>query len=127
MDDEHKECTDSFNKVIEDPTPDNFQLLFNILKSHFDHEEELMKTYSEDNEERKTSSSSFSAIDSHKMDHQRMLKIAETELERVIGCGTKWHKEYVDLAVVREIIDAFHVHAERFDALYHSKVPVWAK
>jgi hemerythrin len=89
MDDEHKECTDSFNKVIEDPTPDNFQLLFNILKSHFDHEEELMKTYSEDNEERKTSSSSFSAIDSHKMDHQRMLKIAETELERVIGCGTK--------------------------------------
>jgi hypothetical protein len=33
----------------------------------------------------------------------------------------------VDLAVVREIIDAFHVHAERFDALYHSKVPVWAK
>ena len=33
----------------------------------------------------------------------------------------------MDLAVVREIIDAFHVHAERFDALYHSTVPVWAK
>lgn len=90
MDDEHKGCTDSFNKVIEDPTLDNFQLLFNVLKSHFDHEEELMKKYSGDNEECKTSSSSsFSAIDSHKMDHQRMLKIAETELERVIGCGTK--------------------------------------
>lgn len=87
MDDEHKECTDSFNKVIEDPSTDNFQKLFDVLQFHFYHEEELIMTYSEKNETKE--SSSFSALDSHKMDHQRILKIAGDELERVNGCGTK--------------------------------------
>lgn len=96
MDDEHKECTDSFNNVMNDPTFDNFQKLYNILKSHFDHEEELIAEYYSEktnhhNDPSSSSapsssssmSSSFSALTSHKMDHQRMLNMAQTELQRV--------------------------------------------
>ena len=77
MDDEHKECTDSFNRAIKDPTSDTLQELYEILKAHFDHEEELIETYYGGK------SSSFSALNSHRMDHERILKIATTELERV--------------------------------------------
>jgi len=33
----------------------------------------------------------------------------------------------VDVAVVNELAQAFHVHAETFDALYHKDVPVDAE
>jgi len=81
MDDEHIECTESFNKAIEDPSSCNLQKLFDILKSHFDHEEELMDKFSE--KSKKGITSAFSSMNSHKMDHKGILNIAECELERV--------------------------------------------
>lgn len=86
MDDEHKECTDSFNKVIENPSSCNMQTLIDTLKSHFDHEEELMLRFSE--ESKTGTSSSFSSLESHKMDHQRIIRLGECELERVTGGET---------------------------------------
>jgi len=84
MDDEHKECAELFNNVIKNLSGKELQNLFNILKSHFEHEEELMKKYFSN-----TNTTSFSATDSHIMDHKRILNIASSELERVNGCQQK--------------------------------------
>ena len=127
MDDEHQECTDSFNKVLENPTADNLLDLYNVLKEHFDHEEKLMMEYSETKSD---ASSSFSAINSHKNDHDRILNIAKEELDRLNVCEyktKKWHKQSADLAQIRELTDAFHVHAERFDVLYQANIPAAAQ
>ena len=85
MDDEHKECTDSFNRAIKDPTSDTLQELHDILKSHFEHEEELIEKHS--SKKKNGGSSSFSSLNSHQIDHQRILKIATNELGRV-AAGT---------------------------------------
>ena len=137
MDHEHEECTNSFNRLFDDPSLDNLQELYDILKAHFHHEEELIETYMPSK-----AVSSFSAVDSHKQDHGRILKIAETELEKaaLAACaaneGGVWQKSkgcggsivpLVDLDVVQEIADAFHLHAERFDVLYESKIPASAQ
>ena len=82
MDDEHEECTKYFNQVIKTPSSDNLRQLFTILKSHFDHEEELMVKYDKTDNSR-NQPSSFSALNSHKMDHERILQIAQEELDRV--------------------------------------------
>lgn len=92
MDNEHKECTDSFNKVIKNPTAENMLELYDILKEHFDHEEEVMKKYFGNGKDNQSSTdstnqpSSFSSLDSHIKDHQRMLGIANSELDRVSSC-----------------------------------------
>lgn len=87
MDDEHKECTQVFNLVLRDPSSCNMKKLYTILEEHFTHEETLMGQYSEHKNDDDYSSalrtSSFSALDSHKMDHDRILGIAKEELERV--------------------------------------------
>lgn len=83
MDDEHKECTECFNNVIENPSADNLKRLYDVLKLHFDHEEKLMEKYCATNKP----TSSFSALDSHRSDHERILNIAREELDRVSGCG----------------------------------------
>ena len=80
MDYEHQVCTDSFNRTVKDPTLENLQELYDIIKLHFEHEEELIRKYS--NKSNNGSSSSFSAIDSHINDHKRILAIAERELDR---------------------------------------------
>lgn len=76
MDDEHQICADSFNRAIKDPTTEHLQQLHDILKAHFDHEEELIAKYS-------STKGSFSSLNSHRMDHQRILEIATAELQRV--------------------------------------------
>lgn len=85
MDDEHKECTDAFNKVIGNPSSCNMQELFDTLKSHFAHEEDIMMKFAEESktESKTDNSSSFSFLTSHKMDHGRILNLAEKELGRV--------------------------------------------
>ncbi|GFH47995.1 hypothetical protein CTEN210_04471 [Chaetoceros tenuissimus] len=80
MDHEHQECTDAFNLAIRSTSFKSFQNLYQTLKSHFDHEEQLLHKYSHE------SSSSFSALSSHCRDHKRILDIAEAEMKRVNGC-----------------------------------------
>jgi len=79
MDDEHKECTDSFNRVLDKPTRKHLKNLYDTLKEHFQHEEDLMKEYFGS----AAAASSFSSLHSHKMDHERILNIVEDELDRV--------------------------------------------
>lgn len=111
MDDEHKECTDSFNKLLQNPTPANMKQLYQILQEHFQHEEDLLQEYSNNNNNNNTTKeecseskaseecdscacskppastdtappSSFSSTNSHKLDHERILRMAEAELSR---------------------------------------------
>ena len=79
MDDEHIECTNSFNRVLKDPSYENLDELYIILKMHFKHEEDLIGLYSN----LSSTNSTFSKLTSHKMDHDRILSIAKTELDRV--------------------------------------------
>lgn len=88
MDEEHKECTDAMNLVLSEPSSCNLQKLHDILKSHFEHEEVLMKKYFGSMNGGSGGGggvSSFSAIASHIMDHGRILKLAEFELDRMFG------------------------------------------
>eukprot|EP01083_Nonionella_stella_P080017 219655_1 len=102
MDDEHQECTDAFNQVIEQPTAENLKHLSEVLTCHFAHEEELMRQFSKkarkshssssnssNNSSNSNSMSSFSALDSHIMDHKRILNILNEEVHRVNSCGLK--------------------------------------
>lgn len=92
MDDEHKELTMLFNRLLDNPSSTNLMILYEELASHFDHEEQLISQYCGNNNN-KTNGSSFSAIDSHKRDHDRILNICREELNRVnnnnnSGCST---------------------------------------
>uniref|UniRef100_A0A7S3Q4D6 Hemerythrin-like domain-containing protein n=1 Tax=Chaetoceros debilis TaxID=122233 RepID=A0A7S3Q4D6_9STRA len=105
MDDEHQECTDAFNQVIEHPTQETLKHLSEVLSCHFAHEEELMKQFSKrakrrassrhttsnsnTNNSTSNSMSSFSALDSHIMDHKRILNILNEEVHRLNSCGLK--------------------------------------
>lgn len=117
MDEEHKECTNYFNAAIRSPSVVTLQQLHAVLLSHFEHEEELMKQH--------MNSSRFSALDSHSMDHKRILNIATSELQRVNTCGLQqqWHKTPVDPAVIHKLAHEFHSHAKQFDSLYEGRVP----
>lgn len=79
MDDEHKECADRFNAVVDDPSADNLRRLRDALRDHFAHEEDIMS--------RHMKGGAFSALDSHRADHARILAVADGELDRVGGCG----------------------------------------
>ena len=81
MDDEHQECTDAFNKVLQDQSSCSLQKLYNILKSHFEHEESLMAKFSDASTS--DQNSTFSSLTSHKLDHERIVAIAKKELDRV--------------------------------------------
>jgi len=71
MDNQHKECTDSFNRAVKDQTNETLRHLHAILKEHFKHEDEQ---YSPQH-------GSFSKLTSHTMDHAGILNIATTKLD----------------------------------------------
>jgi hemerythrin len=82
MDEEHQICTDSFNRALKDPTVETLQEVYELLNSHFAHEEELIEKYAISAEQ---AASPFSALTSHRKDHHRILAIASIELDRVIN------------------------------------------
>ena len=83
MDEEHKICTDSFNRALKDPTVETLQEVHDVLLSHFAHEEELLDRYT-----RGDKTSAFSAFRSHEKDHKKMLAIATAEIDKVAEAHT---------------------------------------
>jgi hypothetical protein len=81
MDDEHQICTDSFNRALKDPTFETLQEVFELLRSHFAHEEELIARYAIPPDQL---NSPFSPLVTHQKDHFRILRIAASELQRVL-------------------------------------------
>lgn len=88
MDAEHEECTKALNKALSKPSPQSVEYLYEELKSHFDHEEKLMSQYfgQPNGDSSTTGTPSFSKLDSHRMDHERILNIAKNELDRLKRC-----------------------------------------
>ena len=83
MDDEHEACTNSFNRLVKDPCLENLEEIFLILQAHFQHEEDLIATHSSS-----SSTSKFSFLTSHRMDHERILLIAQSEIDRINSTTT---------------------------------------
>jgi len=84
MDDEHEICTASFNRALKDPSLEHLQELYELLRAHFQHEEDLIAQYSTETPD--MLASPFSVLSSHRKDHTRILTIAVRELQR-IGLG----------------------------------------
>ena len=80
MDEEHQICTESFNRALKDPTFDTLLEVFELLRSHFAHEEELIARYTLTPEQ---ITSPFSPLATHHKDHYRILSIASMELQRL--------------------------------------------
>ena len=150
MDDEHEICTASFNRALKDPSLEHLQELYELLRAHFQHEEELIAQYSAETPERLASP--FSVLSSHRKDHTRILTIAVRELQRIglggeaaattaaDGCTPSgWRRPaavpppppspdtVVDKKVIENLVQAFHIHADTFDALYHNTIPAGAQ
>ena len=82
MDQEHAECARAFQELLDMPTSGNLEKVIGLLEEHFDHEEKLMKQHGFGNGDGK-GFSTFSALDSHSYDHQRILSIGRDELLRI--------------------------------------------
>ena len=87
IDKEHEECTHAFNDAMKHQSLSSLVKLIEVLTGHFAHEEQLMRQYWKNGK-----NSSFSAVDSHALDHKRMLDMANEELKRVqlkaVSCST---------------------------------------
>mmetsp|Transcript_1232 Transcript_1232/g.3128 ORF Transcript_1232/g.3128 Transcript_1232/m.3128 type:complete len:268 (-) Transcript_1232:620-1423(-) len=81
LDDEHAICTESFRRARRDPTVENLRELHDILKAHFDHEEELLARHQQSSNSNKPTN--FSSLHSHTLDHDRILGLARAELDKV--------------------------------------------
>jgi hemerythrin len=122
MDDEHEACTIAINKLLSQPSVEHLKIVIDELTKHFDHEELLMNKYSDHNQETSsTPPQPFSAIGSHITDHQRILKLANSVLDKnssTTACGN-----VVDRIDVEEIAKSFVRHADIYDALYGESIP----
>eukprot|EP00536_Pseudo-nitzschia_multiseries_P001359 jgi/Psemu1/3189/gm1.3189_g len=130
LDDEHAICAESFRRARKDPTAESLRELHDILKAHFDHEEELLAKHSSSKSSSTPSTSGFSSIASHKLDHDRILRLATAELERppaAAAATPALPSLPVDVAVLDELAAAFHQHADQFDALYEGTIPADAE
>jgi hypothetical protein len=153
MDQEHKECTDAMNNVISNPSSkENLSTLYHILKSHFSHEEHLMKQFFMKETTKDDSTISMSIVEAdmndhivemHMNDHRRILEPLHKELNRISdisstcttnsggggaasGTCKSCHELNVDLSVIYKLSVTFRVHAEQFDKLYDGVIPSYA-
>ena len=79
MDEEHESCTLALTELLRDPTSANLVWVLQELEDHFQHEETLMRQHGFGGDP----TSSFSALTSHVVDHERILDMARQELERL--------------------------------------------
>lgn len=83
MDNEHEECTNAINALLQDPTTDNLRKALQVLQYHFLHEESLLKEYVFQDRD---TTSSLSPFVSHRNDHERILAIAQDTLMAIESC-----------------------------------------
>lgn len=80
MDLEHEHCAKALALLLETLSIDAMRQVMKELVSHFDHEETLMKKHKFG---QNNGISSFSPFDSHVKDHERILHIGQSELNRL--------------------------------------------
>jgi len=128
MDQEHRDCSDAMNQVMNDPSKENLKNLHNVVKSHFDHEEKLMNDFFDHSND----SNALSTIRIHANDHSRILDLIESEIHKntneqnssSTSCGSCCEmKAEVDISFLRRLATSFEVHVKNFDGLYKGVIP----
>jgi len=119
VDIEHYQCTKSLNDLLaaadtrRGAKPALVTAVLLCLEEHFEHEEEMAE---EAGFGAASKGSGFSAFDSHKSDHNRILEIARTAEVNAKSCG------FGSLADAQDIAFAFEKHASNFDTLLEGKL-----
>mmetsp|Transcript_3540 Transcript_3540/g.6312 ORF Transcript_3540/g.6312 Transcript_3540/m.6312 type:complete len:336 (-) Transcript_3540:88-1095(-) len=106
MDDEHEECAVALRRLATERSASSLQLALQCIAEHFEHEEALFEEYGFGGHV----NDRFSAKKSHIEDHRRMTRKIEEQLAR----GSKT----VPSDIIREVLQDFHDHANKFDASY---------
>ena len=81
MDAEHAHCTAAMNTLLVEPTEEHLEVVLQVVKNHFDHEERLLQEYGFGG----SIHDEFSPLVSHKKDHARILAIGQ---EALVQCNT---------------------------------------
>lgn len=86
VDHEHEECITALQRLLKSPAAEELEFAIDILKAHFQSEENMMATHGFGGDV----NSPFSALGSHVSDHEKILKLGMVELRRVqamAACG----------------------------------------
>jgi len=83
VDHEHGECITVLQRLVKNPNEENLETAIQLLVAHFQSEEDMMQAYQFGGDR----NSSFSALRSHALDHQRILQLGQVELKRLQASG----------------------------------------
>jgi len=135
MDEDHEECAVAIALLIKTRSVDALQTVSQQLIHHFNEEEELMQKHNFGNAN-DDPSNEFSAYRNHVKDHKRILEIINREINAVAlvssaccgakgtsTCETTKKLAKVDTQVIKEIVEAFSNHTEKYDSLYGHVIP----
>ncbi len=86
IDFEHEQCENALSRLQTALDTKALEHVLSILKEHFAHEEELMKSFEFG---KSSDGNGFSPFDSHTKDHQRILEIGYSELTRASSSSSK--------------------------------------
>mmetsp|Transcript_84257 Transcript_84257/g.235129 ORF Transcript_84257/g.235129 Transcript_84257/m.235129 type:complete len:357 (+) Transcript_84257:245-1315(+) len=106
MDHEHEECVVVLNALATERTPATLEAVYNELAKHFEHEEALLDTHGWGGDVKDR----FSAKRSHFEDHSRILSKIKSEYKK--------GQQKVCTQFVKELLQDFADHAERYDGHY---------
>jgi len=122
IDFEHEECTRAINQLLKSTSAGNgaatvghLRTVLLTLEEHFEHEEELAEQAGLDSGAA-VAGSAFSAFESHRKDHERIISIAKDAEARAQTNG------YASLEDAQDIAFSFHQHAKQFDVLLEGKL-----
>eukprot|EP00931_Biecheleriopsis_adriatica_P044341 TRINITY_DN25363_c0_g1_i2.p1 TRINITY_DN25363_c0_g1~~TRINITY_DN25363_c0_g1_i2.p1 ORF type:complete len:360 (+),score=82.38 TRINITY_DN25363_c0_g1_i2:164-1243(+) len=113
MDAQHQECIGALKGLSSSLTVQSLQEATQLLKEHFDEEERLLKESGFGG-----GGGPFSALKSHSMDHDRIIRIADDALASCDGTVPK--------ALAAKLCKAFVEHATMYDSLYEGKLQIGA-
>jgi hemerythrin len=94
LDEQHAECAIALNKLLLDRTPKALSVVYQCLKGHFQHEEQLLTEFSWGG----LLTDPFSALKSHIADHKRLLALLETRMGGMGAGGGSLPSSFVKVA-----------------------------
>lgn len=121
MDADHERCVAALRTLKEELTVQSLRAARCEIKTHFEHEEELLRKAGFGASGGESSSvSGLSAFESHVKDHRRIVALADEALEKLANaCSMQGN---VPKPAAAALIAAFVEHAELYDALYVGKL-----
>lgn len=105
MDKEHEECVAALNLLLQDRSEASLRAVYDCFAEHFKHEEELFEKHGFG-----AGGGAFSAAESHKMEHARLLVPLRELLERS-PCN-------ISASFAQNVVSDFVEHAEQYDSKY---------